>query len=314
MDQPYAGFWRRFGGLVIDALVLFVILVLIAVILLRLLPAGPGGSLGAWTLLTDLIVPWLYYAGMESSGLQATVGKLAVGVKVTDVEGRRISFLRATGRYLAHIVSALTLCIGYAMVVFTRKRQALHDMIAGTLVVLRSYSQEQVAVAGPAPEVSGWVTAGAILGVLFFGPFGVGVLAGISVPAYQDYTIRAQVTDGLAAAAPYKVAVNEAFAAGKPLSTLTTDQLGLSISAGSHFVQSIEVTSGFIAITYGDRANASIAGKRLLLRPGTTGNKQNLIWVCGRQPAPEEVTGPPGDADLSTTVADRYLPALCRSQ
>jgi uncharacterized RDD family membrane protein YckC/Tfp pilus assembly major pilin PilA len=314
VNYPYAGFWRRFGGWVIDLFVVFVILILIAVIPMRLLPGSPRGSLGAWSLITDLIVPWLYYAGMESSALQATVGKLAVGVKVTDIQGHRISFLRATGRYFAHIVSALTLCIGYAMVVFTRKRQALHDMMAGTLVVLRSYSEEQVAAAGPAPEVSGWVTAGAILGVLFFGPFGAGVLAGIFVPAYQDYTIRAQVAEGLVAAAPYKVAVNEAFATGKPLSTLTTEQLGLSTSAGSHIVQSIEVTSGVIVITYGDRANATIAGKKLLLIPATTGDPENLVWICGRHPAPEGVTGPRADVDLSTTVPDRNLPMLCRSR
>jgi uncharacterized RDD family membrane protein YckC len=76
----------------------------------------------------------LYFAIMESSSIQATVGKLAVGVVVTDLNGERISFLRATGRYFAKILSAMILMIGYIMVGFTERKQGLHDMIASTLV------------------------------------------------------------------------------------------------------------------------------------------------------------------------------------
>jgi uncharacterized RDD family membrane protein YckC len=77
---------------------------------------------------------WIYEAAMESSSRQATLGKMALGLKVADEQGRRISFARATGRYFAKIISGMILLIGYIMAGFTARKQALHDMIAGTLV------------------------------------------------------------------------------------------------------------------------------------------------------------------------------------
>ena len=79
----------------------------------------------------------LYFPVMESSGRQATFGKQICGLAVTDTHGRRISFGRAVGRYLAKILSALLLCIGFLMVAFTHRKRGLHDVIAGTLVVRR---------------------------------------------------------------------------------------------------------------------------------------------------------------------------------
>jgi uncharacterized RDD family membrane protein YckC len=91
-----------------------------------------GGIVGATV---GLIGNWIYEASMESSTKQATVGKMALGLKVTDLEGRRISFARATGRHFAKLISGIILLIGYIMAGFTERKQALHDMIAGTLVV-----------------------------------------------------------------------------------------------------------------------------------------------------------------------------------
>ncbi len=82
-----------------------------------------------------VIISWLYYSLMESSQRQATLGKLAAGIKVTDLNGNRISFLQATGRYFAKILSGLMFGIGYLMIIFTEKKQGLHDILAGTLVV-----------------------------------------------------------------------------------------------------------------------------------------------------------------------------------
>ena len=87
---------------------------------------------------TLLFGGWLYFALMESSTRQATLGKMALDMKVTDDEGNRISFGRATGRYFAKILSALILLIGFIMVAFTDRKRGLHDMIAGTLVEIRS--------------------------------------------------------------------------------------------------------------------------------------------------------------------------------
>jgi uncharacterized RDD family membrane protein YckC len=129
--MDYAGFWRRFVAYIIDSILVSVVFWLAALILGGI--AGDGGVIFAYVLGT--IGAFVYYAGMESSTSQATVGKIALGIQVTDLAGNRISFGRALGRNLAKILSALILYIGFIMAAFTAKKQALHDMIAGTLVV-----------------------------------------------------------------------------------------------------------------------------------------------------------------------------------
>lgn len=147
----YGGFWRRFAAAIIDGLVLFLPLgILQAMLAPESLPAGAeygvkhgaqGGmaamAAAQWTAwdAVSIIAGWLYWAGLQSSPLQATVGKLALGMRVTDLRGQRISFLRATGRHFASYLSALLLMIGYLMVAFHPRKQGLHDLMAGTLVV-----------------------------------------------------------------------------------------------------------------------------------------------------------------------------------
>ena len=85
--------------------------------------------------IVSLVGGWLYFALMESSRFQGTLGKMAVQIKVTDMEGNRLTFGRATGRHFGKIVSGMILLIGYIMVAFTEKKQGLHDIMAGCLVV-----------------------------------------------------------------------------------------------------------------------------------------------------------------------------------
>ena len=82
-----------------------------------------------------LILSWLYFAGFESSSMQGTPGKKIMGIIVTDTDGDRISFGMATGRFLGKGISASILGIGYLIAFFTPKKQALHDFIAGTIVI-----------------------------------------------------------------------------------------------------------------------------------------------------------------------------------
>jgi len=121
----YAGFWVRFVAMIIDAVIIAVGSGLIS-----------AATLGAGIIVT-FIGPWLYEAFMLSSEWQATVGKRAMSIAVTGIDGNRISFARATGRHFAKWISVLTLGVGFIMVAFTAKKQALHDMIAETLVVNR---------------------------------------------------------------------------------------------------------------------------------------------------------------------------------
>jgi len=83
-------------------------------------------------------VGWAYYALMESSPAQATVGKIALGIYVTDVEGDPIDFRRASIRFWAKVISTLTLMLGWLMTAFTPRKRALHDILAGTLVLRRA--------------------------------------------------------------------------------------------------------------------------------------------------------------------------------
>ncbi len=83
----------------------------------------------------EVLIGWLYYAVLESSPYQATLGKQTVGIRVTDLHGERLSFSRATGRHFAKWLSFFSFLVGFIMAAFTEKRQALHDLLAGTLVV-----------------------------------------------------------------------------------------------------------------------------------------------------------------------------------
>ncbi len=140
----YAGFWRRVGAYMLDGLILYVATLPMVLIYSALYPTEmPESSTGLsfkeayWVLyfIPGFIISWLYFALMECSSKQGTVGKIALGIRVTDLEGSRIDFLTATGRFFAKIISTITLGIGFLMAAFTPKKQALHDLMAATLVV-----------------------------------------------------------------------------------------------------------------------------------------------------------------------------------
>jgi len=129
-SSQYAGFWIRSCALVFDSLLL-----LIPQQWVSFLMGADNHDFWFVEFVMSLAMWWIYTAGLQSSSWQATLGKKLLGLKVVDNEGARISFGRATGRYFASFLSAILLCIGYIMVAFTEKKQALHDQIAGTLVV-----------------------------------------------------------------------------------------------------------------------------------------------------------------------------------
>ena len=141
----YAGFWNRFAAFSIDTVVtviggLLIAAPIFAFVLLSILGGSDDSDamFPALQLINNLIgavASWLYFALMESSRYQGTVGKLVVQIKVTDLEGNQLTFRRATGRYFGKFLSGLLLGIGYLMAAFTDKKQALHDMLAGCLVV-----------------------------------------------------------------------------------------------------------------------------------------------------------------------------------
>lgn len=147
-DTQYAGFWVRLSAMLIDAVILtairmviFGIIYLITYGILHLLEikidmvhnliyASTAGLLNIW-------LTWLYYCLFESSSVQATPGKMAVGVKVSGLDGNRITFEKATLRYFLKILSVWSLLIGYFMAAFSSKKQTMHDILAETTIVYK---------------------------------------------------------------------------------------------------------------------------------------------------------------------------------
>jgi len=159
----YGGFWIRFAAYLIDYIIVGIPLSILTVIIffvffgasgfIDVILADPtygeyeltdaeifallGSYLGALgvTLILNIIVYVSYFAGLHSSKWQATLGKKMLGLKVTDLDGNRISFWRALGRYLAMSFLSGILLIGYIVAAFTEKKQSLHDLICSTVVV-----------------------------------------------------------------------------------------------------------------------------------------------------------------------------------
>jgi uncharacterized RDD family membrane protein YckC len=166
----YAGFWRRAAAALVDGLVLAIPMAMIELVLYRSFPQQAICQLLCW---------WLYRASMESSAWQATVGKRAVAIKVVDLDGERISFARATGRYCSALLSMATWGLGFAMAGGTRRRQALHDLLADTLVVNAAADAQDVRAGGRTMGITAavWLAAFAL-----GGGFILGVIASAAIP------------------------------------------------------------------------------------------------------------------------------------
>ena len=144
VTRKYAGFWKRLIAWIIDIILLIVISNIAGLVVgfilgltIEDLEATTADdiiiTIASYSIFT--VAGWLYYAIFESSYRQATPGKIALGIIVTDSNSKRISFGRAAGRHFSKILSTLILGIGFIMISFTGKKQGLHDMIAGTLIL-----------------------------------------------------------------------------------------------------------------------------------------------------------------------------------
>ena len=156
MNNNYAGFWLRFVAVIIDGIIIGIVRWIVIVPILLSMGIGVAAEIqsldsedpstalpligtimamvGISAVITTVI--WvLYYSLMESSKYQATMGKLALGLIVTDVSGNKLDFGKALVRNVCKIISSMILCIGFIIAGFTEKKQALHDLIASTLVV-----------------------------------------------------------------------------------------------------------------------------------------------------------------------------------
>jgi type IV pilus assembly protein PilA len=214
-------------------------------------------------------------------------------------------------------VSQFTFGIGYIMAALTQRRQALHDIIAGTLVVKATVTSEEVVQNPEAPAGSNGAAAVVVVAVVGFAMIAViGILAAIAIPAYQNYTIRAQVAHALTLADQHKAAVGAALARGIEPASLNggpTGTVAQELPVSGPYEDSINVVRGNVLITFGKSAKLRIQGKKLLLYH-LIDQQGDVLWVCGTAIAPQEV-----DLDrfsqmrAVTDVPTQYLPKSCHS-
>ena len=146
----------------------------------------------------------------------------------------------------------------------------------------------------------------------------IGILAAIAIPAYQDYTIRAQVTEGLNLASDLKAGVGEMYAQTGTFTGINLAAVGVSGGAetkSGKYVESIDVTDGVITITYGKQANAKIgddAGNLTLALAPAANVNGDVVWICGEKAPPSGVSGGTGAAS-GTNLPGKYMPANCRA-
>jgi uncharacterized RDD family membrane protein YckC/Tfp pilus assembly major pilin PilA len=285
-DVVPAGFLRRWAALFLDSFIVAIPAGILAVV--AAVPLGMSSSnkesvgpmaQGLYYLFHFLIAP-LYYAGMESSARQATLGKQALGIKVTDDDGRRLSFGHALGRWFAAALSYMTLYVGFLMAAFTERKRALHDIVAGTLVVDKwaytEFPERQKR------EVSGCLIA-ILIGLLIV-PV-MAILAAIAISQYQDYVVRSQVSEASALADGMKTAVAEYRINHESFPT-SNGEAGLPepSSISGAYVSRVDVggVPGEITATFSaqspQRATKAIDGASLVFSP--TDNNGVVEWHC----------------------------------
>lgn len=151
----------RVAAYILDSLIMSVVFVPLGIVIGVLMVGGGVDENSPIMSLVNLgtngisiLAGWLYYGFMESSSWQGTIGKRVLGLRVTDMNGSRISFGRASGRYFGKILSGMICLIGFLMVVFTEKKQGLHDLLAGTLILTGPEPLTSQPVPPPPPDFS----------------------------------------------------------------------------------------------------------------------------------------------------------------
>lgn len=284
-DAGYAGFWRRYAAVFLDGLVVSLMLVPVAFV------AGlAGGMLGlgqsvAFAVALDMLFFVAYAAYcvfMESGERGATFGKRWVKIRVVDMNGNRISAGRALGRFVGHLLSYATVYLGFLIQPFTARKQALHDMVSGTVMVKTEKE------AGPALVVV-IVVASLVLVVA-----AAGVMAAVAIPAYQDYVIKAKTNVAVGIGHAATQAVQDYYVqTGKVPGSIAETQVQLPPSPDVYGAE-VNPANGEVHVVFSDTTPRAIAGKYLSFMPSQAADG-NITWKCSASDIP------PG-----------YLPQECR--
>lgn len=276
MIPIFAGFWRRCAAFVIDGILLSIPNIALG----YALPENTAASFFA-----SVVIGLAYYAGMHSSRLQATVGKLAFGIKVTDATGRRIGVGRAMARYFATWLSLLALGVGFLMAAFSQRKRALHDMLCDTLVVNREAQPEDLADPGNKEVMALSWPVWAVVLVLFVLPVLGTLVAAVALPVYHEYATRSQVAEAMAQVEAIKEEVVTS------LATRRTVRPGPRPLA-SPLVQEVDVdATGQLTITL---SRERLGGGKVFMAP-VLAKSSRSEWRCWAE-----------------GVALKYMPVVCR--
>jgi uncharacterized RDD family membrane protein YckC/Tfp pilus assembly major pilin PilA len=286
----YAGFAPRLGAQAVDGLIFLIVLALC------------GGAIGfafglvgwadrlreedpAWTVFA-LVAAWLYTAIGESGPRQATWGKRLFGLQVADANGRRIGFGRASARFFLRYLSMLPLLLGYFMQPFTARRQALHDLLASTVVL---DTRERGVRTGRVPRGLGAMVAAGVLLVA------VGATVAVALPAYRDYTVRTGIAEVMVAASQVRQRA-ERFMAAHETTSMSLQDLGFPPGALATRGATLSLQrGGVVKAELGAELSPSKQHAALLWAPFVDAQKA-IAWACGAEGVP-----------------DKYLPSSCRA-
>ena len=309
-DVVDAGFLRRFAAFIVDSFVLGIAMYAIIFLVLIVLGVGLGGIATMFESSASGRVPegpllWVFVIGFyvlpilmqaayhivfTGSAWQATPGKRVLGIKVVDNDGRRITLARSTGRWFAAALSYLTFYIGFLMAAFTDRKLALHDMVASTRVVdqwayTANPERQQRGLGGCGIAI---LVGGLLIGLVFF----VGILAAISLPAYQDYTQRAKISEVVAEGRGMTSAID--------LFHLETDRCPTTLEEAGL----VEPTSALVESTDVGEIDAGQCSLRFTLGGAQAGAYEGeYLWFS---------QDGEGGWDCGGSMEDKLLPAGCR--
>jgi type IV pilus assembly protein PilA len=270
-----------------------------------------GASAASWHWPAFFVTtPWFLYRKMYLPGILNIVYPCALLVLCSIASGFLLGPIRAHPALFGLVFLALLAAPWFLLPIYAN---ALYHRHVGKIIdgIPRSVAQipeKRVARLERDGGTGVGVMIGICAGVGFFFLFIVGVLAAIAIPAYQDYTIRAQVTEGLNLAGPIKAEVAEHYAK----TGSWPEQADLSGAVPSaKYVSQIVVKGGSVIIVYGNFANAKLQKQGLALAPAVSA-QGDVVWLCGNRKAPPGMTrtanGPAG-----SDIPDKYLPSTCRA-
>ena len=278
-EAIHAGFIERLAALFIDNLLLglaTLVLFAIAGIVLALTGVYKHDNsdapfvIGLLAYLLAFVISALYFTLMESGEKGATLGKRLMKIRVVDMEGNRISKSRALGRWFAHFLSNISFCIGYIIQPFTQKKQALHDMVSGTLELRTSRQGSSNAV----------VAVVIMVGMIPFFFAITGIVAAVAIPAYQDYIVKAGLVKAESVGRSASMAVERYYRkTGRIPANLAQTHFHLK---RSYEIESVTVNpkNAVVKVTFSDHLEGDrLAGKSLVFTPSQDANGR-ITWQC----------------------------------